>query len=91
MSIWSVYLVRCNNKSLYTGISTDVARRFHEHQSNSAKSAKFLRGKAPLTLVFQTEIGNRSQATMMEAKIKKLSRIDKELLIIGKLTLPILE
>ena len=91
MPTWSVYLIQCHNKNLYTGISTDVSRRFKEHQSNSAKSAKFLRGKGPLRLVFKAEIGNRSQASMMEAKIKKLTRLDKERLICGKLSLPHLQ
>ena len=87
MSVWSLYLVQCNNNSLYTGISTDVARRFAEHQSNGLKTAKYLRGKGPLTLVFQAEIGNRSEASIMEAKIKKLPRNDKQRLISGAVAL----
>jgi len=87
MSIWSLYLIRCRNGSLYTGITTDVERRFNEHQSNSVKSAKYLRGKGPLQLVFHIEVGNRSEASIAEAKIKKLCRSDKELLIKGDISL----
>ena len=84
-SIWSVYLVRNRLNTLYCGISTDVARRFKEHQQGAPKGAKALRGKGPLTLMWQQEIGNRSQASQVEAKIKKLTRPQKELLIKGKL------
>ena len=87
MSAWWLYLVRCKNKTLYTGITTDVQRRFSEHQAGSAKSAKYLRGKGPLELVFYTKIGNRSEASIAEHKVKKLTRTDKELLINGDLTL----
>jgi len=87
MTTWSLYLIRCSNKSLYTGITTDVDRRFQEHQSNSPLAAKYLRGKGPLELVFQTEVGNRSKASIAEAEVKKRSKIDKEALIKGKLTL----
>ena len=48
---WSVYLVRCSDNSLYTGIATDVARRFAEHQAQGPKTARYLRGRAALTLV----------------------------------------
>ncbi len=87
MSVWSLYLIRCNNESLYTGITTDVTRRFQEHKSSSLKSAKYLRGKGPLQLVFHTEIGNRSQATIAEIMVKKLSRDEKENLINGSIRL----
>ncbi len=58
-----------------------MERRFQEHQSNSPPGAKYLRGKGPLKLVFQTEVGNRSQASIAEAEVKKLSKIEKEALI----------
>ena len=85
MSVWYLYLIRCNNDSLYTGITTDVSRRFKEHQSNGPKSAKYLRGKGPLQLAFHAEIGNRTEATIAEMKIKKLSHIEKENLIKGSI------
>jgi len=64
-----------------------VERRFQEHQSNSPLSAKYLRGKGPLNLVYQTEVGNRSEASIAEAEVKKLSKPEKEALIKGKKTL----
>ena len=79
---WHLYLVRCNDGSLYTGITTDVARRFTEHQGNGDTGAKYLRGKKPLVLVFQRKLGNRRLALGVESKVKKLSKAKKEELII---------
>lgn len=79
---WYVYLIRCKDGSLYTGISTDVARRLDEHISG--KGAKYLRGRAPLNLVYQQAIGSRSEALIAEAAIKKLSKADKEVLILSE-------
>lgn len=76
---WFVYMIRCRDGSLYTGITTDVARRFAEHQAG--KGAKYLRGRAPLTLVFRQQIGSRSAALSAEAAIKKRSRAEKEAMI----------
>ena len=75
-SPYRVYLVRCRDGSLYTGIATDVGRRLEEHES-SPRGAKYLRGKGPLTLVYQREIGDRSAATKVELAIKQLPRQDK--------------
>ena len=76
---WFIYMIRCHGGQLYTGITTDVERRFGEHQQG--KGAKFLRGKQPLQLVFSEKIGNRSEALKMELTVKKLRRSEKELLI----------
>ncbi len=81
MSDWHLYLVRCRDGSLYTGITTDVARRFAEHQENGDTGAKYLRGKGPLALVFQRKLGGRSLALGVESKVKKLSKTRKEELI----------
>ncbi len=78
---WYLYLVRCHDGSLYTGITTDVARRFAEHQENNDAGAKYLRGRGPLMLVFQKKLGNRSLALGVESKVKKLSKSKKEELI----------
>ena len=78
---WHLYLVRCRDGSLYTGITTDVARRFAEHQGNSGAGAKYLRGREPLVLVFQRKLGGRSLALGVESKVKKLSKARKEELI----------
>ncbi|MFQ5983399.1 MAG: GIY-YIG nuclease family protein [Woeseiaceae bacterium] len=77
MSSWSVYLLRCGDGSLYTGIATDVLRRVAEHEE-SEKGAKYLRGRGPLELVFHQEIGDRSLATKIERRIKQLPRQHKE-------------
>lgn len=76
MSDYSIYLVRCRDGSLYTGIATDVSRRFSEHE-NGIKGAKYLRGKGPLKLVYQQEIGDRSTASKVESRVKRLSRTEK--------------
>ncbi len=84
---WWVYLIRTAQGRLYTGISTDVARRYREHQSGSARAAKSLRGKGPLELVYQYMIGDRSAASKLEAKIKALPKVQKERLVRGELSI----
>ena len=79
--IWWVYMIRCGNDALYTGIATDVSRRFEEHESQGPKGAKYTRGKLPLELVYRREIGNRSEACKEEIRIKALSRQQKLALI----------
>lgn len=74
---WYVYIIRCSDKSLYTGVSTDVVRRFAEHQAQGNKTAKYLRGKQPLQLALQIKVNNRSNALSIENKIKKLSKLQK--------------
>lgn len=85
MNNWFLYLIRCGNGRLYTGITTDVKRRFEEHKSGDKKGSKYLRGKAPLELVMKKRVGDRSMALKIEAKVKKLSKIEKELLVDGKI------
>lgn len=88
MSEWHLYLIRVKNGSLYTGIATDVDRRFSEHVAGGKKSAKYLRGRGPFKLMFRQKIGNRSQALKAEAAVKKLSRVQKENLIRGICKVP---
>ena len=73
--------MRCGDGALYTGITTDVSRRFAQHQQNGGKGAKYLRGKGPLQIVFKKEIGRRGLALRIERKIKRLSKGRKEELI----------
>lgn len=77
---WSVYIVRCRDGSLYTGIATDVSRRIDEHRAGQI-GARYLRGRAPLVLAGQWPVGNRSLASRVEHRIKRLSRADKESLL----------
>ena len=81
MSDWYVYLIRCRDGSLYTGISTNVGRRFTEHQGKGNTGSKYLKGKGPLTLVFEKKVGSKSLALKVESKIKKLPKAKKERLI----------
>jgi putative endonuclease len=83
--VWSVYLIRTAQGKIYTGISTDVKRRFHEHQDGGKLAAKFLRGKGPLSLEFFAKVGDRSTASRLEYQVKKLSRIEKAKIISGEL------
>ena len=78
---WSIYLVRCRDGSLYTGIATDVPRRFAEHQRQGGRGAKYLSGRGPLRLVFQQPIGDRSRALTVEHCIKQLPKAKKERLV----------
>jgi putative endonuclease len=85
MKTWYLYIIRCGDNSLYTGVATDVRRRFREHSEQGRLCAKYLRGKAPLQLVFKRRIGPRGYALSFEYKVKQLSKVDKELLISGNL------
>jgi len=79
MPDWYIYLVRCCDGSLYTGITTGVEHRFAEHASGAG--AKYHRGRGPLELVFQKKLGSRSLALGVETRIKKLPKIRKEELV----------
>lgn len=85
--MWYLYLVRCADGSLYTGISTDVERRLAQHRSN--RGARRLRGRGPLQLVFATRLGQRGLAQRVEYRVKRLSRTDKERLVRGEIGLPL--
>lgn len=86
MAVYMLYLLRCADGSLYTGIATDPERRLAEHESGS-RGSKRLRGRGPLKLVFSQTVGDRSRAQMLEARVKKLPRRDKLRLVAGKLSL----
>ncbi|MEB3212209.1 MAG: GIY-YIG nuclease family protein [Leptolyngbyaceae bacterium] len=86
-NVWSVYMIRCGDRSLYTGISNNVEQRFAVHQSGSPKSAKYLRSRHPLQLVYQAEIGSRSEASRVELLIKRLPKQTKEALVMGTILL----
>jgi len=77
-----VYIVRCKDNSLYTGITTDIERRLNEH-NNESLWAKYTKGKRPVTLVWSTSVENRSEASKIERKIKKMRKEEKEILIIS--------
>ena len=83
MHSWYVYIIRCADDTLYTGVTTDVDRRLQEHNGKHGRGAKYLKGKAPLKLVWQQPADNRSSAQKLEYRIKKLTRNNKERLIQG--------
>ena len=78
-AIWYLYILRCGDGSLYTGITTDVQRRLAEHRSG--KGAKYTRGRGPLELLYQEECGTHSDALKRELAVKALTRLEKEALI----------
>ena len=75
MKPWYLYIVLCSDASLYTGITTDVRRRLHEH--NTGRGAKYTKGRGPVQLVHLRQFTNRSEASKAESKIKKLRRRQK--------------
>ncbi len=81
MTEWYLYLVQCRDNSLYTGIATDVARRFAEHQGKGKCGSKYLRGRGPLKLVFTKKMGDRSFALRVEIRVKKMTKENKEALV----------
>ncbi|TDR79036.1 GIY-YIG nuclease family protein [Photobacterium lutimaris] len=77
---WSVYLIRTAANQLYCGVTTDVERRFNEHQS-SKRGAKFLKGKGPLQLVWSECVGDKRSAMQLEYRIKRLPKRTKEQIV----------
>ena len=78
---WYVYIVKCNDDSLYTGITTDLKRRLLEHNTDNLKGAKSLRGKRPVHLVYSEEHKTQFEARKREEAIKNWKRKYKLLLI----------
>jgi len=72
---WYFYVLSCSDKSLYTGVTTDVNRRLSEH--NAKKGAKYTRSRLPVIVLYYREVENRSAAQKMESAFKKLRRSKK--------------
>ncbi len=77
---WSLYIIETNDNSYYTGITTDVERRFAEHAIGK-QGAKYFNGRTPVSVVYREDGHTRSSASKREAEIKKLSHREKEQLI----------
>lgn len=77
---WYVYMLRCSDGSLYTGVTTDPERRLREHKEGKT-GAKYTRGRIPLRIEYQETHGNRSDAQSREASIKKLGKKEKETIL----------
>ena len=84
---YSLYILRCSDDTLYTGIACDVPSRLDDHR-RGIRGAKYLRGRGPFALVFQCAVGDRSAAQRVEYFVKKLAKKDKLDLIAGRRELP---
>jgi len=80
---WQVYIVRCADDSLYTGIARDLERRIAEHNADNGLGASYTRSRRPVKLVYQESAADRSAASKREYQIKQLSRAEKMALIGG--------
>lgn len=76
---WFVYMLRCGDETLYTGITDEVQKRLAAHRAG--KGAKYTRGRGPLEVVYQEELPDKSAALKREYAIKQLRREEKERLI----------
>jgi putative endonuclease len=75
-SSWLVYFVRCRDHSLYCGITPDLAARLKKH--NDGRGAKYTRSRRPVELAWSKEVATKPEALKIEAKLKRLSKKDKE-------------
>ena len=78
-SNWYLYILRCKDDTLYTGITTDVEKRLEAHRTG--KGAKYTRGRGPLELVYRESCGSHSDALKREHQVKMLTREEKQNLI----------
>lgn len=80
MQEWWVYMLRCSDRTLYTGISTEPARRLYEH-NHSPKGARYTRARRPVQPVLLVPAGDRASASRLEARLKRLTRREKQQLL----------
>ena len=80
-SAWIVYIVRCADGTLYTGIAKDAGRRVEEHNSSNVLAARYTRARRPVVLVYHEMTPTRSTASKREYEIKQMSRLQKEALL----------
>jgi len=78
---WRVYIVRCADGTLYTGVARDVVRRTAEHNGEGGRGAKYTRGRRPVRLIYSKPARSRSEALRREARLKRLSKQQKETLV----------
>lgn len=78
---WTVYILRCADDTLYTGITTDLERRIVEHNNDNKKGAKYTRVRRPVTPVYRESSASRATASRREHQLKKLTRPEKKRLI----------
>jgi putative endonuclease len=80
---WQVYIILCSDSSFYTGITTDIERRFSQH--TEGRGAKYFRGRQPVKVVYQESGHTRSTASTRELEIKTLVRSEKHILIASEM------
>ena len=74
--MYTLYIVRCADRTLYTGVTTDIQRRLHEHNTSSL-GAKYTRARRPVRLVYTKKFRTRSNAQKAEARLKRMTRAEK--------------
>jgi len=74
---WTVYILRCADDSLYTGITNEISRRVTEHNNDNKKGARYTRTRRPVNLVYQEDCNDRAHASRREYELKKMSRQEK--------------
>ena len=79
--MYYVYIVRCSDNSLYTGIAKDPVKRVNEHNNNNRLAAAYTRSRRPVELVYQESCNSRSSAGKRENEIKKMGKLEKEALL----------
>ena len=82
-NIWRVYMVRCSDGTLYTGITKDLEKRIEAHNSGK-DGARYTRSRRPVTLVYSEQVESKSAAAKLEYQLKKLPRLKKIRLIKDK-------
>jgi len=81
VAAWFVYILRCADDSLYTGITTNLQKRLDQHNGINKKGAKYTHSRRPVVLVYQETLDSRSSASKREHEIKSLKKHQKEVLI----------
>ncbi|MDX2368614.1 MAG: GIY-YIG nuclease family protein, partial [Colwellia sp.] len=79
---WTVYFLRCSDNSLYTGITTDIKRRLHQH-NNTKLGAKYTRARRPVVLVYSETVVDKSAASKREYQLRTLTKKKKEELVLA--------
>ena len=82
MSGWHVYILRCADNTLYTGITTNIERRIREH-NGGGRGARYTRGRQPVSLGWMETVTSRSEACRREHQVRNLGRIEKQALVAG--------
>lgn len=78
---WHIYIVRTRDGSLYTGVTTNLARRLAEHCVARGRGARYLRGRSPLEIVYRCKLGDRGLALRVERHLKRQARAAKQAII----------